>query len=205
MFQTLRRLGLTLMSLALLLSLFTLSGVLAAAPASGPAAQPSPRPPLTATPGSDGGSGGGGGSGPAGAIVGNVFDLSTGQPGAGLEVKINEMSVRTDDAGNYSLTGQPPGSYLVSLLLPQGFSPAQDPQTVTLAGEETVIVDLRYYSQPAPDATPAALPESGGLIGLVWPAVLMAIGLVLALLGGWGKRYTSSTTGKTIGRRRVRW
>lgn len=192
MFQTLRRTGIALMSLALFLSLFTLSGVLAADPASGPAAQPSPRPPLTATPGPDGGSGGSGASGPAGAIVGNVYDLSTGLPGVGLEVKINEMSVRTDAAGNYSLTGQPPGSYLVSLLLPEGFSPAQDPQTVTLAGEETIIVDLRYYSQPAPDAAPATLPESGGLIGLLWPAVLMVIGLGLAVLGGWGRRGAGS-------------
>ena len=98
------------------------------------------------------------------AIYGQVIDLSTGQPGQGIEVKINESIVRTDSQGRYSLTGLQPGAYTASLQLPGGATPAQDPLTVSLAEQETITLDLNYYSQnpPPPTSTPvpAAPPAS---------------------------------------------
>ena len=41
------------------------------------------------------------------AIYGSVVDLSTNQPGVGVDVLINEAVVRTDTQGNYALHGLP--------------------------------------------------------------------------------------------------
>jgi hypothetical protein len=97
------------------------------------------------------------------ALYGQVIDLSTGQPGQGLEVKINESTVRTDSEGRYSLTGLGPGNYTVVLQLPDGATAApQSSTTLYLAEKQTVTLDLNYYSQlppsPTPTHTPAPIP-----------------------------------------------
>jgi hypothetical protein len=92
------------------------------------------------------------------AIYGQVIDLSTGRPGPALEVEINGSVVRTDTDGRYSLTGLNAGAYQVVLLLPGQATAAQSVQTVQLAEEETVTVDLTYYSQNPPTPTPTEPP-----------------------------------------------
>ncbi len=92
------------------------------------------------------------------AIYGQVMDLSTGQPGRGLEVKINESIVRTDSEGRYSLTGLRAGAYIAQLQLEGQATAAQDPTRVHLTAQETVTLDLSYYSQPKPTPTPTHTP-----------------------------------------------
>jgi hypothetical protein len=92
------------------------------------------------------------------AIYGQVIDLSTGRPGQALEIEINGSIVRTDTDGRYSLTGLNAGAYQVALLLPGQAAAAQSVQTVHLAEEETVTVDLTYYSQSPPTPTPTEPP-----------------------------------------------
>ena len=108
---------------ALILAWLIFMPVSSASPHDGPLPAPSPRPPLDGGGGSSGGGGseGGGqgsdshsGAGPTGAIVGQVTDLSTGQPAAGLEVDVSGQIVRTDTDGSYSITGLPAGQYRVS-------------------------------------------------------------------------------------------
>lgn len=156
-------------------AVFSVLLVLMALPVAGsplagvPAAQPSPRPTLTPegwTPPEPHDTGGDDGEGPESAIIGTVTDLSTGQPGRGIDVLINGATVTTDSEGHYSITGLGAGDYTVSLVLPGEWIPAQDPVTVHLDGQTTVVVDLAYYSQP-PTATPTPpppveLPQTGG-------------------------------------------
>lgn len=168
------------------------------APPIGPVLAPSPRPPLGGS-GGDGGNGGGGSgsSGPQSAIVGQVVDFSTGQPGAGLEVSVSGQIVRTDTDGSYSITGLSAGEYVVSPELEGQAVSAQGPVFVNLDGMNTVTVDLGYYTQPyAPlptdtpqppgvavaVATPAALPSSGAPIASR-PFWLAGLGILLIGLG----------------------
>lgn len=184
------RVTIVFLGLGLALSLCSLSGVMAADPPAGPVAQPSPRPPVSSTPTSGGDSRGGAPEGPGGAITGRVFDLSTNAPGAGIEVSVNEAIVRTDREGRYSITGLPSGEYMVLLRLPAEWRPAQGPVSVSLDGRHGVTVDLAYYSQPPPAATPtltallvapATLPEAGGAANAWLPVIA---GLLLVLGGG---------------------
>ncbi len=92
------------------------------------------------------------------AIYGQVIDLSTGQPGQGLEVKINQSIVRTDNQGQYSLTGLKAGTYTVEPQLSGQAAAAQEPVVIHLAEQETVTLDLNYYSQPRPTPTPTNTP-----------------------------------------------
>jgi len=118
-----------------------------------------------------------------------VSDLSRGQPGAGLPVSINGAIVTTDGDGRYSITGLLAGEYSVVLQLPGEWWPAQDPISVHLDGQNSVTVDLAYYSQSPPTATPLPpstplppilLPETGASSG-GW--FLIAAGLLLAVGG----------------------
>jgi hypothetical protein len=111
-----------LIGLAFLVVLTLLSWpVNSAPPQGGPVVAPSPRPPVVPVdPGGngdsdDGGNDGGGSSGPHSAIFGNIVDLSTDKPGAGLNVSVNGAIVRSDTAGNYSITGLSGGEYEVAL------------------------------------------------------------------------------------------
>jgi hypothetical protein len=79
------------------------------------------------------------------AIYGQVIDLSTGQPGQGLEVVINGSAVRTDSEGRYSLTGLKAGTYTAVLRLPsQATAAPQSSVVVHLADKQTVTLDLNY-------------------------------------------------------------
>ena len=85
---------------------------------------PAPRP----APGGNGGGGSSHGKNSSGSdspvpgdIFGRVIDQSTGLPGAGLTVMINDIPIRTDTSGHYSLTGIADGTYTVDLSLPTEF------------------------------------------------------------------------------------
>ena len=141
-----------------------------------PPAQPSPRPTLTPpgwTPPEPRDIGGDGDSGLQSAITGYVTDLSSGRPGHGIKVSVNGDIVTTDSDGHYSITGLGAGEYTVSLVLPGEWLSAQDPVPVHLDGQNSVTVDLAYYSQPPPAAPtpppasptlppPVKLPQTGG-------------------------------------------
>jgi hypothetical protein len=184
-----------LSALAGLLAL--LAWPVAGAPLSGVAAQPSPRPTLATTPSSapapdqtsDDDDNDDDNSGPRSAIFGTVTDLSNGRPGAGLPVSVNGAIVITDGAGRYSITGLAAGEYTVAVQLPGEWWPAQGPISVHLDGQNSVTVDLAYYSQspptatPLPTATPApptTLPVTGAPPGK-W--FLIVAGLSLAVGG----------------------
>ncbi len=106
-------------------------------------------PQMTPVPG--GGGGGGGGGGAASQIIGTVTDLSTGKAGAGIVVRINDIEVRTDSFGDYSLTGLAAGEYVVQLALEGNALPAQYPATVYLDGVNALTLNLEYYSAPPAD------------------------------------------------------
>jgi hypothetical protein len=174
-----------------------------APPAGGPMLAPSPRPPLgqdsgggSGDGGSDsGGSSNSGSSGPTSAIVGTVTDLSTGQPGAGIEVSVNGQIVRTDTDGSYSITGLTAGGYTVSPELGGQGEAAQSAVYVNVDGQNSVTVDLDYYSQAQPLPTdtpqpavsaadpPPELPNSGGVTAHR-PLVIAGFGMLLVAAGG---------------------
>lgn len=125
-----------------------------------------------------------------GDITGAVIDLSTGLPGAGLIVQINDIPIRTDASGRFSLTDIADGNYWVSLNLPAEFTPAQPGQIVTIANRNKVDLTLGYYSIAPPveaastlEESPQELPGTGGeLPWLNWGRGDM-IGIALLLTG----------------------
>ena len=90
-------------------------------------------------------------------ILGKVTDLSTGQPGAGVIVQLNDITVRTDTLGKYSLSGLSDGRFTIALILEGNAVPAQEPVTVTVDGKTDVTVDLAYYSTPPQAETTTAI------------------------------------------------
>ena len=90
-------------------------------------------------------------------ILGKVTDLSTGQPGRDVTVQLNDVTVKTDSFGNYSLSGLSAGQFTVVLLLEGDATPAQELITVAVDGTTDVRVDLAYYSIP-PQAEPLTAP-----------------------------------------------
>ena len=101
----------------------------------------------------------------SGQIIGAVEDLSTGNPGAGVTVRINDVGVKTDTQGKYSLSGLEAGEYIVTMALQDSAEPAQDPVAVTLDGKSSVTVNLAFYSVP---------PETGAVVTPVSPASVNA-------------------------------
>lgn len=93
-------------------------------------------------------------------ILGAVKDLSSGKPGAGITVRLNDIEVKTDSRGRYSLSGLSAGKFIVSLVLKGEAVPAQDPVEVTVDGKTNVTVNLAYYSVP-PQAQATPLPATG--------------------------------------------
>ena len=85
-------------------------------------------------------------------IYGTVTDLSTNQVNNDMFVfvRVNEILLRTDANGMYSLKGVEPGSYDLSLHLPEGYSPAESAQSVIVKENEHVQLDLQYYSGSPP-------------------------------------------------------
>ena len=81
-------------------------------------------------------------------IIGTVMDLSTGLPGDGVYVRLNDIEVRTDHNGKYSLSGLRGGEFTLVLTLEGGPVAAQGPVVVTVDGRSRYTVDLNYYSNP---------------------------------------------------------
>lgn len=177
-----------------------------ASPGIGPLPEPSPRPPLDG----DGGNGGSGGgqadrdssrdsASPSSAIFGQVVDVSSGRPAAGLEVEVSGQIVRTDTDGSYSITGLHAGEYVVSPRLAGEATSLQGPVYVNVDGIHNVQVDLSYASEvfppPAIQATPVVLvqpsvatappglPASGADLSGI-PPLIFSIGLLLIVIGG---------------------
>lgn len=136
-----------------------------------------------------------------GDIYGQVIDKSTGLPGAGLTVVINDIPIRTDSSGKFSLTGIADGTYFVDLNLPADFVPAQTTQQVDIINRSRADIVLEYYSTYAVEdqveatveaafenKAPEALPESGGDLSrstrsLNIIAVLFMVGGLMSLVG----------------------
>jgi hypothetical protein len=93
-------------------------------------------------------------------ILGEVKDLSSGKPAAGVTVRLNDIEVKTDSRGRYSLSGLSAGKFVVSLVLNGEAVPAQDPVEVTVDGKTNVTVNLAYYSVP-PQTQATPLPATG--------------------------------------------
>lgn len=88
-------------------------------------------------------------------ILGEVKNLTNGKPAAGITVRLNDVEVKTDSLGHYSLSGLSAGKFVVSLVLKGEAVPAQDPVEVTVDGKTNVTVNLAYYSvPPQTQATP---------------------------------------------------
>lgn len=131
------------------------------------------------------------------AISGTVTNLSSGQPGAGIEVSVSGFpSARTDSKGHYSVTGLSAGEYSVALKLHGQGTSAQGAVFVNVDGQNSVTIDLAYYNQPQPlptdtpqpevvaAATPLPrLPVSGKPVGY-GPLAIVGLGFLLTLVGG---------------------
>ena len=161
-----------------------------APPLVGPLAAPSPRPPLSGD--SDEPS-----SGTQGTIRGTVTDYSTGRPGQAVSVVVSGFApVKTDDKGQYSVSGLAAGQYAVSLDLGGQGTPAQGDVYVLVDGQNSTSVNLGFYSgsmpvEATPVVTPAAqpetppeLPESGAASPhLTLTLLLGGVGLLLLVTG----------------------
>lgn len=158
------------------------------------AQEPPPRPTPGAGSGNQNNGGGNSGKGNSarekgypGDITGTVKDLSTGLPGAGLIVMINDIAIRTDTSGRFSLTGIADGIYTVKLALPAHLTPAETSQSVTIANRSKVDILLGYYSsiEPPPmvETSPQEMPETGGASIWVYLNRGDIIGIIIFLLG----------------------
>jgi hypothetical protein len=137
-------------------------------------------------------------------ISGTLTDLTNGRPGAGIEVAVGETVARTDENGQFALSGLEAGTYVVSPRLEGQGTPAQGPLFINLDGQSQAIVNLAYYSQaqplptdtpqaalsnvplptPPPAATPLALPTAGAPgVPHHQPLIVVGLGLVLMAIG----------------------
>jgi hypothetical protein len=132
-----------------------------------------------------------------GRITGTVIDGTTGAPAPGIAVVVGDVSVKTDQNGNYDRNGLTSGTYLIRLdLQPSQGTPEQGLLQVDLANGATVVQHLAFRSQPAATPTiavvavatpipPTTLPVTGAAerdITWLWSlvVVLLACGLGLA-------------------------
>jgi iron complex outermembrane receptor protein len=81
---------------------------------------------------------------PTGTIRGRVTDGATQQPISGSAVRIGSRSGLTQAEGRYVITGVPPGTDTLRTRM-IGYAPAAQP--VTIAGGDTVVVDLALSRQ----------------------------------------------------------
>jgi len=94
-----------------------------------------------------------------GRITGTVIDLATGAPAPGIAVVVGDVSVQTDQNGNYDRNGLAPGSYQIRLdLQPNQGAPEQELLQVDLAADATVVQHLAFRSQPAAMPPPFCVP-----------------------------------------------
>jgi hypothetical protein len=122
---------------------------------------PSPTPSNTAVPPPRGGGGGGDDDDdddddevvPAaqGRITGTVIDQTTGAPAPGVTVRVGSIYVVSDANGNYDVTGLPPGTYEVELILtPEQGIPAQPILSITVPENGTVVQNLFFVREGLP-------------------------------------------------------
>jgi TonB-dependent starch-binding outer membrane protein SusC len=81
---------------------------------------------------------------PTGTIRGRVTDAATEQPLAGVTVTAANRSALTQAEGRYLITGVPAGTYTLRTRL---IGYAQETRPVTVAGSDTVVVDLALTGQ----------------------------------------------------------
>ena len=121
------------------------------------------------------------------AIRGRVTDLCTGEPARGVQVSINGVVVTTDSQGDYSLTGQQPGTYVVTVLVDNAWQPSS--QTLYLSncgqvGQADLTFNSCLAAGAAPTEAPALLPETGGVLATtVVPGTLALAGSGLVVVG----------------------
>lgn len=154
-----------------------------------------PRPTPIAAPADQGGDG----DEPAtGTITGTVIDETTGAPAAGVPVQVGDLTVVSDQSGNYWRDGLAPGSYQVALALPAERGVAsQGALRVELAAGARVVQHLAFRSAgpvqpaaaPAPDVAPVALPRTAGDADSA--PMLLALAAAVGGLGAWLRRRRS--------------
>jgi hypothetical protein len=134
-----------------------------------------------------------------GRITGSVIDITTGAPAPGIVVVVGDVSVKTDQNGNYDRNGLTAGTYLIRLdLQPSQGMPEQGALQIDLAAGATVVQHLAFKSQPvmtptvviappvaATSVVPATLPATSAAerdITWLWglAVVLLACGLCTA-------------------------
>ncbi|MGH8776066.1 MAG: MSCRAMM family protein [Jiangellaceae bacterium] len=100
-----------------------------------------------------------------GALGGTVTDTD-GNPVAGVEVVVNgpggDVTLTTDDEGNYFTDGLEPGDYTATITVPDGTTlvgPPSQGATITAAGES--ILDLDFALQPDLEAGGTVTDTSG--------------------------------------------
>lgn len=99
-----------------------------------------------------------------GRITGTVINQSTGAPAPGIAVDVGGRVVYSDRHGNYERNLLPAGDYTVALVVaPEYGIPAQDPLTLTVEEESTVVQHL-FFTQtgerPAPSENPEVDPNA---------------------------------------------
>jgi hypothetical protein len=86
---------------------------------------------------------------PQSLLSGRILDEGTNQPIAGAKVSVGTATAATDAEGRYTLTGLPPGQYVLSITHP-GYDPGLSSIFTLAAGQEQSL-DLTLY---APDTSP---------------------------------------------------
>jgi Tol biopolymer transport system component len=86
---------------------------------------------------------------PQTALSGHILDQGTNQPIVGAEVRVGAVTATTDPEGRYTLTGLPPGQYVLSVTHPD-YDPGLS-SIFTLGDGQELSLDLVLY---APDTSP---------------------------------------------------
>lgn len=94
-------------------------------------------------------------------IAGTITDGTSGGILPGIEARIGDMAVRSDDAGNYQLISVPTGAVTV-----QFAAAGYVTQTKSLTLSENSVLDVILQRVAAPAPAPAAVPSSGDQIDM---------------------------------------
>jgi Tol biopolymer transport system component len=86
---------------------------------------------------------------PQSLLSGRILDQDTNQPITGAKVRVGAATATTDTEGRYTLTGLPPGQYVLSVTHPE-YDPGLS-SIFTLAAGQELSLDLALY---APDTSP---------------------------------------------------
>jgi hypothetical protein len=83
------------------------------------------------------------------AVSGRILDQDTSQPIAGATVRVGTATATTDAEGRYTLTGLPPGQYVLSVIHP-GYDPGLSSIFTLAAGQEHSLGLTLYASDTSP-------------------------------------------------------